>query len=219
MPPSSPAPPAEARHNYYTDEEFYCYDPSAGVVRNAYGQRVLRVTADFLPALRAALEQELGDAADEALYRVGYEWGRADMATFPDRASREYAVEFEKMAMGVMLETWWWPRRVGGWGHWRYDFRQARKGIVALDLFESAVAEADPDAGRPVCHLYAGLFTAVFSTLARRELAGVELQCRAAGAEHCTFLVSSPPRVSAATAWRNEGVIPSDVLRRLSAAV
>ena len=209
--------PTPVRHNYYYDDKFFNHDREAGVVRNVYGQRVIRVSEDFITGLLAGLEDELGQAAGEVMYKAGYQWGLEDMASFVPRVQAEFEVEFEKMSMGVMLETWWWPLQIEGWGGWRYDFRQHKQGLIFIDLFESAVAQSLGDIGKVVCYFYAGMFASVFSVLAKRELSCIEIQCYSMGEDYCKFLISTSKRVNAAAFWRNEGGTAKEILKKLSA--
>jgi len=204
------------RHNHYTDESFYEHDQKTGIVRNIYGQRVLRVSEDFITGLLAGLEEEVGDAAGEIMYKCGYQWGLEDMKNFSERAAREFEIALEKMTTGFMLETWWWPLTIEGWGTWRYDFRQRKQGLIFIDLFESAVAQSLGDVGKVVCYFYAGLFAGAFTTLAKRELACIEIQCYSMGEDYCKFLISTTKRVNAAAFWRNEGATTEDILRKLA---
>lgn len=210
------AGPAAGRHNYYADEDFFRTDPVAGTLHDVYGRRLVRASADFLSALATALEQEVGDAAGEILYKLGLRWGTDDLRACAERAPWEFGVaSIEQMNMNVLLETWRWPLTAAGWGTWQYDFRRARQGLPVVELFHSAVASARGSAGRPVCHLYAGLLAAGFSRLAGRELVGVELQCAAAGADRCRFVVTTAPRAATAVQWRDAGLSADDVLQRL----
>ncbi|MBL8799115.1 MAG: hypothetical protein JNM56_34840 [Planctomycetia bacterium] len=70
------------KHNHYDDEMFFQHDAARGVVQNVYGQRLIRVSEDFLVAILGGLEEEVGDAAGEIMYKVGYEWGMEDMRSF-----------------------------------------------------------------------------------------------------------------------------------------
>jgi predicted hydrocarbon binding protein len=208
--------PQPYKHNHYTEDQFYRHDPKSGVVQNVYGQRLIRVSEDFIVAVLGGLEDEVGDAAGEIMYKCGYEWGMEDMRSFSRRVQAEFEVEMAKMNIGMLLETWWWPLQIEGWGGWRYDFRQGKQGLIFIDLFESAVAQSLGDVGKVVCHFYAGLFAAVFSVLARRQLACIEIQCYAMGEDYCKFLVSTDKRVNAAQFWRNEGATSKDILAKLS---
>jgi uncharacterized protein len=206
------------KHNHYDDEMFFLHDPNRGVVNNVYGQRLIRVSEDFLVAILGGLEEEVGNAAGEIMYKVGYEWGMEDMKSFSKRVQAEFEIEMSKMAMGVMLETWWWPLQIEGWGGWHYDFRQSKQGLIFIDLFESAVAQSLGNIGKVVCYFYAGMFAAVFSVLAKRSLACIEIQCYSMGEDFCRFLVSTEKRVNAAAFWRNEGATSKDIMRKLADA-
>jgi len=211
--------PQPFKHNHYTDDQFFRHDPRQGTVQNVYGQRLLRVSEDFILAMLGSLEDEVGDAAGEIMYKVGYEWGMEDMKSFSARAQAEFEVAMNKMVMGMMLETWWWPLQIEGWGGWRFDFRQGKQGLIFVDLFESAVAQSLGDVGKVVCYFYAGLFAAVFSVLAKRQLACIEIQCYSMGEDYCKFLISTEKRVNAASFWRNEGATTGDILKKLLGAV
>ena len=204
------------KHNYYTDEQFFRPDPASGIVRNVYGQRCLHVSEDFITGLLGGLEAEVGDAAGEIMYKCGYQWGLEDMKSFSKRAAAEFEVEFARMGMGFMLETWWWPLTIEGWGTWRYDFRQGKQGLIFIDLFESAVAKSLGDIGKVVCYFYAGLFAAVFTNLARRDLSCIEIQCYSMGEDYCKFLIATSKRVNAAAFWRNEGATSKDIMTKVA---
>lgn len=205
-------------HNYYTSEAFYRTDADRGVVTNVYGQRIMRVSEDFMIAMLGALEDEVGQAgATEIMYKCGYRWGLEDMRSFCGRAQAEFQVELEKMRVGFLLEEWWWPLTITGWGTWRYDFRQKDKGLLYVELYESAVAKSIGDVGSAVCYFYAGMFAAVFSVLARRNLASVEMQCYSMGEDFCKFVISDYDKVDAAGFWRSQGATSKDIMKKLSA--
>ncbi len=206
------------RHNPYFDDLFYRHDPEKGTIHNPYGQRMMRVTEDFMVAMLGSLEDEVGaSAAREIMYKCGYQWGMEDMKGFLRRHQAEFEADLENMRVDFLLETWWWPLTIEGWGSWRFDFRQKNKGLLYIELYESAVAQSIGDIGAVVCYFYAGLFAAVFSVLARRSLGSVEMQCYATGEDHCRFLVSDYERVNAAAFWRSEGATASDIIRKVSA--
>ncbi|MGF1583012.1 MAG: V4R domain-containing protein [Gemmataceae bacterium] len=203
------------KHNHYTDEEFFRHDPTTGTLRNVYGQRMIRVSEDFMVGMLGGLEEEVGDAAGEIMYKCGYEWGLEDMKSFSSRVQAQFNMAMNKMATGALLETWWWPLQIEGWGGWSYDFRQGKQGLIFIDLYESAMAQSLGDIGKVVCYFYAGLFSAVFSVLARRELSCIEIQCYSMGEDYCKFLISTSKRVNAAAFWRNEGATSQDIMKKL----
>jgi predicted hydrocarbon binding protein len=120
------------------------------------------------------------------------------------------------MRVDFLMEEWWWPLTIQGWGTWRYDFRQRDKGLLYVELYESAVAQSIGDIGAVVCYFYAGLFAGTFSTLARRSLGCVEMQCYATGDDHCRFVVADYERVNAAAFWRSEGATSRDIMAKLA---
>jgi hypothetical protein len=67
-----------------------------------------------------------------------------------------------------------------------------------------------------VCYFYAGLFAAVFSVLAKRRLAAIEIQCYAMGEDFCKFLVATDKRVNAAAFWKNEGATAKDIMKKVA---
>lgn len=205
-------------HNYYTPESFYRHDEKRGMLKNVYGQRVMRVSEDFMIAMLGALEDEVGQqAATEIMYKCGYQWGLEDMRSFCTRARAEFQAELDKMRIGFLLEEWWWPLTITGWGTWRYDFRQKEKGLLYVELYESAVAKSIGDIGTAVCYFYAGMFAAVFSVLARRNLASVEMQCYSMGEDFCKFVISDYEKVDAASFWRSQGATSKDIMKKLTA--
>lgn len=206
------------KHNYYTSDQFYCRHREQGLITNVYGQRVLRVTEDFITGILGGLEEEVGERAANVMYEAGYQWGVEDMRNFIPRSQAEFEVEFQKMGMGMMLETWWWPLTIEGWGTWQFDFREARRDLLFVDLYESAVAKTLGDIGKVVCFFYAGLFASVFSILIRKDFGCVEIQCYATGADHCRFLISHAERVNAAEFWRSQGANSKDIMKKVNEA-
>ncbi|MBL8794014.1 MAG: 4-vinyl reductase, partial [Planctomycetia bacterium] len=63
---------------------------------------------------------------------------------------------------------------------------------------------------------YAGMFASVFSVLAKRQLACIEIQCYSMGEDYCRFLISTDKRVNAAAFWRNEGATSKDIMHKLA---
>src|SRR5476649_1776159 len=63
--------PQPYAHNHHSLDRFFEFDPAAGAVHDVYGRRLLRVAGNFLHALSATLTHELGDAAGEAMYKIG----------------------------------------------------------------------------------------------------------------------------------------------------
>jgi predicted hydrocarbon binding protein len=184
-------------HNHYRIERFFERSPD-GDLRSVFGQRMMLVSEDFILGYQVALEEELGDAAGDIMYRCGFEWGAADMRGFADRFAAQFGTAIHEANFGMMLESWWWPLQAAGWGAWRYDLSHRKEGLIYVDLYDSAVAKSIGNVGKVVCHYYAGMFAAVFSHLAKRELSGIEIQCYSMGEDFCKFVIGSSKRINAA---------------------
>jgi len=198
-------------HNVITPDHFF----DRARMRNIYGQRTMIVPEDFVMGFQLALEEQVGDAAGEIMYRCGFEWGKQDISGFLKRLEAEYAMQVKDFGLGTLLELWWWPLQSAGWGAWGYDLSNRKEGLVYVDVYESAVAKTVGNVGKVVCHYYAGMFAAVFSTLSRAELSGIEIQCLSMGEDFCKFLIGSSKRINAAQFWVREGASAKDIIGRL----
>ena len=84
-----------------------------------------------------------------------------------------------------------------------------------VNIFDSAVARTLGDVGKPVCHIYAGLFAGFFSDVVRKSLGCIEIQCYSMGETYCKFLLGTQDRIDAAAFWNNEGATARDIEKRL----
>ncbi|MGB1276258.1 MAG: V4R domain-containing protein, partial [Nannocystaceae bacterium] len=82
-------------------------------------------------------------------------------------------------------------------------------------LYDSAVAQSIGNIGKVACHYYAGLFSAIFGFLAKRELSAIEIQCYSMGEDFCKFVIGSSKRINAAQFWVQEGARAQEVIARL----
>lgn len=203
-----------ALHNYYEPHKFLRRVQEGRLV-DVFNQRCILVSEDFIVGFQVALEEEVGDAAADIMYRCGFEWGRRDIERFATRFPEEFGRSLTEARFGFLLETWWWPLQVSGWGAWRYDLSHRKEGLIFVDLFDSAVAKSVGNIGKVVCHYYAGMFAAVFSRLADRELSSIEIQCYSMGEDFCKFLIGSSKRIQSAQFWVAEGAKASEVISRL----
>ena len=202
------------QHNHYDPAKFWRRE-GTGRLQNVYQQRMMLVPEDFITGFQLALEEEVGDAAAEIMYRCGYAWGKADMASFEPRFAAEFGQPMAQAHSHMVLETWWWPLQASGWGAWAYDMSQMKEGLLFVDLYDSAVAKSIGNIGKVVCHYYAGMFAAVFGYIARSELSGLEIQCYSMGEEYCKFLIGSSKRINAAQFWVREGATAKEIITRL----
>jgi predicted hydrocarbon binding protein len=196
--------------------------PESAAPPFAASREGLRVSDDFLGALHQSIQRQIPDAAERLLCEIGRRWGAADMQEFIARAPQLLGGPPGSVHIGVLLQTWWGPRTAGGWGAASFDFSRAAQRLLVVELRNSAearAAAANPQRelrSQHVCHLYTGYFSGGLSGLAKRDLAGIELQCYAAGADTCQFLLSTPANVQQARQWRDAGESAAAIVRKLT---
>lgn len=126
---------------------------------------------DAVHALRSA-----GHAGGAELAHGFDEWvqGRDGTATaeLPLESFNERVAEFFAQA---------------GWGALKMS--SLHDVVAAVDIEDSWEARAGAGSGGPCCHVTTGALAAFFSTYASYPLAAIEVECGAAGAHHCRFLL------------------------------
>lgn len=202
-------------HNYYVPEEFFRRDPRQGAIYLRDGQRAAAVDESFINGLHLGVEEEVGSASSLLMYRCGQQWAQQDMKRFNDRMRHEFGGgkrDIWTMNLRFVLETWWWPLTIEGYGAWRLDMTYRGKDITLVEIRNSAVAQSMAQVGKPVCHLYAGLFAGAFSFYDKSEQECIELQCYAMGNDCCKFLIGNEKQVNAVEFWQQEGATASEIL-------
>lgn len=207
--------PEPIKHNYFNRDDMLRFAVDRGTVHTRAGLRAFLATEDLIVGLQRGLEDEVGDVSAMVMYRCGFQWGLADMKNFIPMIEREFGRSLQDMGANFFLESWWWPLQAEGWGAWKIDDSQRKQGMIFIDLYESAVARSLGNVGKPVCHLYAGLFAGVFTYLTQRDLSGIEVQCYAMGEDFCKFLIGSEKRIDAVQFWQREGATAREVIERL----
>lgn len=208
-----------SNHNYYTIEDYYSPDGYGGIL-DRYRKRTVFVNEDFIVGLQKGLEKEVDDVAPIIMYKCGYQWGLEDMKNFDTRFAQEFEwTTMRKMNTEMVLETWWWPFQLTGWGAWGFDFSHKKQGLIFVDLYNSAIAQSIGNVGKVVCHFYAGLFAGVFTYLTQKELNGIEIQCYSMGESYCKFLLGSEKKVNAADFWVQEGAKAEEILAKVMETV
>jgi predicted hydrocarbon binding protein len=206
-------------HNYYVADEFIKRDPETQSIYLRDGQRAVIASEDFITGLHSGLHEEVDDASNLIMYKCGYEWGINDMKRYAHRMRHEFGggkTEIWQMNKKFVLESWWWPLTLEGWGAWSIDFGFEKQGMTFITIKNSAVAKSMEQVGKPVCHMYAGMFAGVFSVFDRDERDSIEVQCYAMGNDCCKFLIGTKDKVNAAEFWRREGGTASEIAERLA---
>lgn len=197
--------------------ELFRRDAAEGAIRRPDNERVAVISAPLLRGLHFTLVEVLGDAAQDALYRTGYEWALQDMLRLNQQMQEQYGDKFDfwQADTKFVLDTWWAPLEAAGWGRLAWDLGAHARGIAFVDLHSSPVGAALAGTDQPICHLHAGLLAGAMSFFDRAERHAAEVQCRGVNAPFCQFVVGPGADVDAAEAWRQHGTPAAEILRRL----
>jgi hypothetical protein len=206
------------KHHHYCLQDFFSFNRAKGTITDWNESRNILVTEDFIIGLIEGLEQEIGSASAVVMYNIGTEWGKRDAEFFRNWFEKEYEYEkgINEHILPYVLEAWWWPFISQGWGNWDVDMSEQKNGFMFVNIFDSAVARTLGEVGKPVCHIYAGLFAGFFSSLVEKQLNCIEIQCYAMGETYCKFLLGKQDCVDAAAFWQNEGATAKDIEKRLN---
>lgn len=203
------------KHDHYSFDDFFHFQQETGAVTDWNESRNIFTSEDFIIGLIEGLEEEVGSASAVVMYTIGCQWGIRDAKFFQDWFEKEYEKNIRETHTLFMLEAWWWPFTAQGWGNWEVDMSEQKNGFMFVNIFDSAVARTLGDVGKPVCHLYAGLFAGFFSEMVKKPLSCIEIQCYSMGETYCKFLLGRQERIDAATFWHNEGATARDIEKRL----
>lgn len=203
------------KHPHFQFQDFFHFNAQQGTVVDWNEARNIFVTEDFIVGLIDGLEQEVGEASGLVMYTMGYQWGIKDAKFFQQWFEKEYKKNVREVNTLFMLEAWWWPFIAQGWGNWEVDMSEQKNGFMFINIFDSAVARSLGDVGKPVCHIYAGLFAGFFSEMVKKPLNCIEIQCYAMGETYCKFLLGRKEQVDAAVFWQNEGATARDIEKKM----
>jgi len=205
------------KHHHYGLEDFFAFHTASGTIVDWNDCRNALASEDFIIGLIEGLEAEVGNASGVVMYQIGRQWGLKDAAFFRKWFMEEYQYEKElhQLNLAYVLEAWWWPFTSQGWGNWSVDMDEQKNGFMFINIYDSAVARTLGDVGKPVCHIYAGLMAGFFSSLVKKSLSCIEIQCYSMGENYCKFLLGKQERIDAATFWQNEGATAKDIEKRL----
>jgi predicted hydrocarbon binding protein len=211
--------PAKSRnpkkHHHYSFKDFFQFEADKGTIVDWNDAQNILATEDFIIGLVEGLEEEVGEASAAIMYTIGCEWGQKDAFFFEKWFEKEFDRPVRQAGLMFLLETWWWPFTAQGWGRWEVDMSDRRQGFMFINLFDSALARTLGDVGKPVCHLYAGLFSGFFTEMVKKQLGCIEIQCYSMGETYCKFLLGGQERIDAASFWLNEGATAKDIEKRL----
>jgi predicted hydrocarbon binding protein len=198
--------------------ELFRFRADEGSRRRPDGTRVLAISEPLVDGLHRALIDTLGETAQDALYRIGYEWAlQAMLNVHRDLRDEAAGAPFDLWQLNArpVLDQWWATLENSGWGTLTLDLATQSRGVTFVELRHSIVAAALRGSDQPVCHLYAGLFAGALSFFDRAERHSAEVQCAAMGGEVCKFIIGPGAEVDSAEAWRQQNVPADEIIRRL----
>lgn len=206
----------DKKRNHYDLNSFFRWDLARGTVTDWNGAVNFFASEDLITAFMDGLAEEVGDAAPVVLYQMGRQWGELDGQAFAGWFSEEFQRPLRQTNLLFLLETWWWPFTAQGWGRWEIDLSLQKQGFLLLNIFDSAIARTLGVVGKPVCHLYAGLFAGFLSYLVQQTLECAEIQCYSLGATYCRFVVGKAAAIQPVYGWVNQGLGVRDIEKRLA---
>lgn len=183
-----------------------------GVRRDAMERRVIEIEWSVLSALRATCDRLAPESWTLFCTEWGVAWGRRLAVDLETLAIEAHGQSLRELPMRTVADLLGEQLRARGWGHLELDFADASRGLLALRVARSALAESTRASGRPgagdafACPLLAGCLSAVLSQVAQRKLAVREVACAAQGAAACEFVVVGPLKREALDAALVSGV-------------
>lgn len=200
--------------NYFAPDAYIKGDYESGLIENRRGDRLLAVPETLLSAIHAALEKEIGQAADVVLFNCGRWWGKNFYARFVEEVSDYYGKDLAEMEMVELLQCLKQCWKTHGWGTFDLDLSYYEQGFLVAKIWNSAFAQQAPQGNRRACFLEAGILSAFFSQLTGRELHCVQTTCESLGADCNRFVLGLPQRLKPVEAWVEEEQ-HEDVMNRL----
>jgi len=193
---------------------------ATGALGNSAGHRFAVLPASFWSTFSAELARPLNDQTRHALYKFGYEWALQDMVRLSHQLVAEFGgganLDLWQMDAKFVLDRWWASCNTSGWGSCTLDVSALSRGISFVEVRNGIVEPANSGTTQPTCHLYSGLFAGALSFFERIERHAVEVQCVALGAPSCRFVVGPGPQIDTVESWRQQGITPDEIRRRLA---
>lgn len=171
-------------------------DAARRLLLDAAGQPVVALGGDFWSALGAWFDSSERAPQDDALHRVGVEWGLKHAVRVEALAQREQRLALREVELQVALEYISGSLGVLGLGDFQVDLQYRRRGLLVTTHVDSPMARAAGSEGRRSCALIAGLHAGLLSHLSGRRLVGRELTCSRVPLEPCRFVVGTESRIA-----------------------
>lgn len=167
------------------------------MAREATETRLIRLPASAFTVVRAALASTTAAGA-EATRQLGVEVGSQLARMIQDRGDDDLS----SMASGHFWSTLEATLADMGWGS--ADHEQPHPGVVSLSSTDWFEAD-DQHSAYPSCQFTVGVLGELFRQVASLDVAVMEVECRAAGAECCRFLIGGSDALSSVFANLQHG--------------
>ena len=154
--------------------------------------RTLRLPHPLLTSISRAIAADRSPRDAAVLLRqAGYDAGRSFFEYFenwaPDHTGESSVRALPAPQFWNAFRDFW---DFLGWG--MLEHRQIHEGVAVLESADWIEAEPDGVGAGTGCHLSTGLLADFLSRIAGEDVAVMEIECRARGAERCRFLIGSP---------------------------
>lgn len=195
----------------YAPRRYYQLDVGAGVLRSSVGARLLSVSEDMILGIHEALADETGEAAPVVLYSCGRWWGKRLIRRLLAEQKQLFGHDTLELPLGAFAVLLRRAFACLGWGQVELDFSLQEQGFVGVMVERPMYAETVGVQEQPSEALLAGVFAAMVSELAGRELEAAQLLCPSVGNSHASFLIGLKGRVAVINAWQAQGRSLEDI--------
>jgi predicted hydrocarbon binding protein len=146
------------------------------------GVRYLLIRPETLVEFQKALEERLGEEAQEILCRDGFAGGHLSTKKYKETFGYkdDEIVQF-MMTMGRQI----------GWGHFKLEEFNLEAKRLIVTVISSPFAVAYGKSTRPVCHFTRGVMGGMGQALFGEDVTADESHCLAKGDDFCCFLIEA----------------------------
>ena len=184
--------------NYFATDAYVRSDLEMGLLENRQGDRLLALPEALIQGIYAGLDKETGQATRLVLYNCGRWWGKNLYSRFVEELTDYYGTPLSDMPMVEFLQSLQNCWKTHGWGHIELDSSSQHRGLLVVQIWNSAYARLAPKSNQPVCQLEAGVLASFFGQLSGRELYCLQTTCESMGADCNRFIIGLPKRLEPA---------------------
>ncbi|MBW4654046.1 MAG: 4-vinyl reductase [Kaiparowitsia implicata GSE-PSE-MK54-09C] len=184
--------------NYFATDAYVRGDLELGILENRQGDRLLALPSTLIQGIYSGLEKETGQASRLVLFNCGRWWGKNFYNRFAEAITDYYGISLSDMPMVEFLQALQQCWITHGWGKVDIDQTYQPRGFLVVKTWNSPFSHLAPSSEHPVCHLEAGILSAFFSNLSRRDLHCLQTSCESMGADCNRFVLGLAKRLEPA---------------------